>query len=155
MLAHLWYDKNLPTWTAHLCRSRQSAVNTKLITPFDQTHCISKIIDSIQRQIFSRHTHTRLFLWIVGTFHRLLLLLYWPNDIFYPLTLTENLFSHTHTHTTRSVSIRCFLWIWYKLVWKKVVLTFSTWSKHISNTFYFYYYYYQTIKIKKKDNTTN
>ncbi len=32
------------------------------------------------------HTHTRLFLWIVGTFHRLLLLLYWPNNIFYPLT---------------------------------------------------------------------
>ncbi len=27
-------------------------------------------------------THTYLFLWIVGTFHRLLLLLYWPNDIF-------------------------------------------------------------------------
>ncbi len=32
------------------------------------------------------HTHTRLFLLIVGTFHRLLLLLYWPNNIFCPLT---------------------------------------------------------------------
>ncbi len=39
--------------------------------------------------------HTRLFLWIVGTFHRHLLLLYWPNSIFYPLNLplTENLFA--------------------------------------------------------------
>ncbi len=45
-------------------------------------------------------THTRLFRWIVGTFHRLLLLyllyylyLYWPNCIFQPLTqyiLTKN-----------------------------------------------------------------
>ncbi len=42
--------------------------------------------------------HTRLFLWIVGTFHRLLLLLYWPNNIFYPLNLplTENLFALLH-----------------------------------------------------------
>ncbi len=30
------------------------------------------------------HTHTRLFLWILETFHRLLLFLYWPNNIFYP-----------------------------------------------------------------------
>ncbi len=48
----------------------------------------------------STHTHTRLFLWIVGTFHRLLLYLYWPNNIFYPLTLnlhlTENLFALLH-----------------------------------------------------------
>ncbi len=40
------------------------------------------------------------FLWIVGTFHRLLLILYWPNDIFYPVTLTlpltENLFAFLH-----------------------------------------------------------
>ncbi len=46
------------------------------------------------------YTHTRLFLWIVGTFHRLLLLLFWPNYIFYPLTLnlplTENLFALLH-----------------------------------------------------------
>ncbi len=45
------------------------------------------------------HTHVR-FLWIVLTFHRLLLLLYWPNNIFYPLTLnlplTENLFALLH-----------------------------------------------------------
>ncbi len=27
-----------------------------------------------------------LFLWIVGTFHKLLLVLYWPNYMFYPLT---------------------------------------------------------------------
>ncbi len=44
--------------------------------------------------------HTRLFLWIVVTFHRLLLHLFWPNDIFYPLTLnlplTENLFAFLH-----------------------------------------------------------
>ncbi len=32
------------------------------------------------------HAHTRLFLWNVGTFHRLLLLLYWPNNILYLLT---------------------------------------------------------------------
>ncbi len=60
------------------------------------------------------HTHTHLFLWIVGTFHRLLLLLYWPNNIFYHLTLnlplTENLFTLLHsqiniinnTHTHKS-----------------------------------------------------
>ncbi len=155
MLAHLWYDKNLPTWTAHLCRSRQSAVKHKTDnTVWPNTLHFQDYWLNSETDFFKTHTLV-CFLWIVGTFHRLLLLLYWPNDIFYPLTLTENLFSHTHTHTTRSVSIRCFLWIWYKLVWKKVVLTFSTWSKHISNTFYFYYYYYQTIKIKKKDNTTN
>ncbi len=32
------------------------------------------------------HICACLFLWIVRTFHRLLLLLYWPNNIFYPLT---------------------------------------------------------------------
>ncbi len=45
------------------------------------------------------HTHTHVkFLLIVGTFHRLLLLLFWPNNIFYPLTLllTENLFAFLH-----------------------------------------------------------
>ncbi len=47
------------------------------------------------------HTHKCLFLLIVGTFHRLLLLLYWPNNIFYPLItlnlpLTENLFAFLH-----------------------------------------------------------
>ncbi len=37
------------------------------------------------------HTHTHVcFLWTVGTFHRLLLLLYWPNNIFYPLTAYPN-----------------------------------------------------------------
>ncbi len=46
------------------------------------------------------HTVTRLFLWIVGTFHRLILLLYWPNNIFPTLTLnlplTENLCALLH-----------------------------------------------------------
>ncbi len=45
------------------------------------------------------HTHTHVkFLLIVGTFHRLLLLLFWPNNIFYPLTLnlTENQFAFLH-----------------------------------------------------------
>ncbi len=45
-------------------------------------------------------THTHLFLWIVMTFHRLLLLLYWPNNILSPLNLNlplrENLFALLH-----------------------------------------------------------
>ncbi len=39
------------------------------------------------------HTHTRLILWIVGTFHRLLLLLYGPNYMFYHL---PNIFTLLH-----------------------------------------------------------
>ncbi len=45
-------------------------------------------------------TRTHLFLWIAGTFHRFQLLLYWPNDTFYPLTLnptnTEKLSALLH-----------------------------------------------------------
>ncbi len=42
------------------------------------------------------HSHTVFFLWIVGTFHWLLLLLYWPNNILYPLNLTGNRFALLH-----------------------------------------------------------
>ncbi len=51
-------------------------------------------------QYIHTHTHTHLFLWIVGTFHRLLFLLYRPRDIFYAPkpkpTLTKNLFALLH-----------------------------------------------------------
>ncbi len=54
---------------------------------FKHLHCrnLNTTLTSVST-VNPTHTHTRLFLWIVGTFHRLLLLLYWPNDIFYPLT---------------------------------------------------------------------
>ncbi len=46
-----------------------------------------RLSDTHTRRHTHTHTHTRLFLWIVGAFHTLLLLLFWPNNIFYLLTL--------------------------------------------------------------------
>ncbi len=53
---------------------------------FKHLHCRNLNTTLHQYLQWIPHIRTRLFLWIVGTFHRLLLLLYWPNDIFYPLT---------------------------------------------------------------------
>ncbi len=65
-----------------------SHARTAHCTPSTQQH---------QRAHAHTHTHTRLLLWIVGTFY---ILLYWPNDFFYPLNLQKTCL-HCYTFRQR------------------------------------------------------
>ncbi len=69
-------------------------MHAQVVNCFRQRRLVVEVVDHSTTGLVNAspntHTHTRLFLWIVGTFHRLLLLLYWPNDIFYPLTPNPN-----------------------------------------------------------------
>ncbi len=66
-------DADATAWT-HLTHGLQNLQEAEALPVIWHTHT-------------QTHRHTRLFLWIVGSFHTLLLLLFWPNNIFYLLTL--------------------------------------------------------------------
>ncbi len=92
-----------PSYKLLLMKTQKSSDTKRIIEPALVKS--NKLVHSLQYFFFyfvikkHSHTDTCLFLWIGGTFHRLLIL-YWPNDISYPLTLnlplTENLFALLH-----------------------------------------------------------